>query len=135
MDQNLTILVLGNHYSNIALPISDALYDIYSNQPYDVPEDYVSQKVELSVPEFRKYEGTYDFGFGPIGEVKVIDDYLGYRAPGRTSFDKLIPIGNDRFFYIQSWVLLEFKDPQEDRFETLDWILGGNRYPANRVID
>ncbi|MEM8896632.1 MAG: serine hydrolase domain-containing protein [Bacteroidota bacterium] len=133
ISQDLTIMVLGNHYSNIALPIADDLYKIYTNQPYQKPENYLSQKIEVPTAELLQYEGTYDFGFGPIGKVKVVDGYLGYGAPGRNTYDKLIPIGGDRFFYLQSWVLLEFSDEEEGRYNTLGWIMGTNEYPANRV--
>ncbi len=132
INQDITVIILGNHYSNIALPIADDIYKIYSGESYEVPENYLSQEIKVSVEDLKDYAGTYDFGFGPVGEVKVIDDYLGYGAPGRNSFDKLIPIGGNKFFYIQSWVVLEFKNKENNIYETLDWIMGENRYPASR---
>lgn len=133
VEEGLTIIVLGNHYSNIALPIADDLYRIYAGQDYVMPENYLQQEVALPADQLLAYEGVYDFGFGPIGRVEVVDGYLAYGTPGREDFDRLIPLGNHLFFYIQSWVLLEFKDAKAGEYQTLDWIMGGNRYPAQRI--
>lgn len=131
--ENLTIIILGNHYSNLALPISQDIYKIYTDEEYKTPLNYLQQKIDIQREELIKYEGTYDFGFGPVGKVKVIDNNLGYLAPGRKTYDILIPIDENRFFYIQSWVILEFKDPDKESFKTLDWIMGENAYPAKKI--
>lgn len=131
--EDLTIVILGNHYSNLALPISQDIYQIYKNKEYNIPVNYVSQKIDIDRKDLFKYEGTYDFGFGPVGKVKVIDKNLGYLAPGRKTYDILIPIAEHKFFYIQSWVLLEFKNLEKKSFNTLDWIMGENAYPAKRI--
>jgi CubicO group peptidase (beta-lactamase class C family) len=133
VEEDLTIIILGNHYSNLALPISQEVYQIYKNKEYKIPVNYIEQKIDVNISELSKYEGTYDFGFGPVGKVKVIDKNLGYLAPGRKTYDILIPINENKFFYIQSWVLLEFKDPDQESFKTLDWIMGENTYPAKNI--
>jgi len=131
--ENLTIIILGNHYSNLALPISQNIYKIYTGKEYKTPLNYLQQKIDVKKEELIKYEGTYDFGFGPVGKVKVIDNNLGYLAPGRKTYDILIPIDENKFFYIQSWVLLEFKNLDKESFQTLDWIMGENAYPAEKI--
>ena len=133
LDQGLTVIVLGNHYSNIALPISDDIFKIFSNKAYNIPENYLSQKITIPNTTLMDYEGTYDFGFGPIGKVKVINGNLSYGPPGRETYDKLIPIGKDTFFYIQSWVLLRFKEKKDKSYNKLEWIMGENVYPAERI--
>ncbi len=131
--EDLTIIILGNHYSNIALPISDDIYKIYTKQEYKIPENYRTQKVQVPVAQLKNYEGTYDFGFGPIGVVKVVEDKLGYGTPGYDTYDFLIPLSNNRFFYIQSWVVLEFKKQEDKAYKILDWIMGDNVYSAERI--
>lgn len=131
--ENFTIIILGNHYSNLALPISQDIYKIYTGNEYKTPLNYLQQKIDVEKEELIKYEGTYDFGFGPVGKVKVIDNNLGYLAPGRKTYDILIPIDENKFFYIQSWVLLEFKKLDKESFQTLDWIMGENAYPAEKI--
>ncbi len=133
LEEDLTIIILGNHYSNLALPISQDIYRIYKNKEYKIPVNYIAQKIDVNIKELSKYEGTYDFGFGPVGKVKAIDNDLGYLAPGRKTYDILIPIDKNKFFYIQSWVLLEFKNLDKESFQTLDWIMGENAYPAKRI--
>ncbi|QBA64004.1 serine hydrolase domain-containing protein [Muriicola soli] len=131
----LTVMVLGNHYSNLALPISDDIYNIYTGKPYSIPENYLSQETQLPVEELKVYEGNYDFGFGPIRKLKVKGNSLTYGALDLESADALIPLGGNRFFYIQYWVILEFSDMENGRFKTLEWVMGKNRFPANRVIN
>ena len=131
----LTVMVLGNHYSNLALPISDDIYNIYTGKPYTIPENYLSQETQVPVEELKAYEGNYDFGFGPIRKLKVKGKSLTYGAFDLESADSLIPLGANRFFYIQYWVILEFSDMENGRFKTLEWVMGKNRYPANRVIN
>ena len=131
--EDLTIIILGNHYSNVALPISQAIYQIYKNKEYKIPANYLAQRIEVNSKELKKYEGIYDFGFGPVGKVKVIDNNLGYLAPGRKTYEILIPVGQNKFFYIQSWVLLKFKNPEKESFKTLEWIMGENAYPAKKI--
>ncbi|MBT8284774.1 MAG: beta-lactamase family protein [Flavobacteriaceae bacterium] len=133
--QALTIVILGNHYSNLALPISDDIYRIYSGQDYKEPVNYIDLKVNLIPENLAIYEGTYDFGFGPVGKVVVIGDHLTYLAPGREVADTLIPLGDHKFFYLQNWVVLAFKDQKEDSFVVLDWIMGENAYPAKKIQD
>jgi CubicO group peptidase (beta-lactamase class C family) len=133
IEEDITIIILGNHYSNIALPISQDIYQIYLNKEYKIPINYLSQKIDVDSAKLIRYEGTYDFGFGPVVKVKVIDNDLGYLAPGRKTYDILIPIDENKFFYIQSWVLLEFKNPDKESFKTLDWIMGENAYPAKKI--
>ncbi|MGB5287774.1 MAG: serine hydrolase domain-containing protein [Ignavibacteriaceae bacterium] len=133
VEKDLTIIILGNHYSNLALPISEDIYQIYTNKEYKIPVNYIAQKIDVSKKDLSKYEGTYDFGFGPVGKVKVIDNSLGYLAPGRKTYDILIPIDENKFFYIQSWVLLEFKNPENESFKILDWIMGENLYTAKKI--
>ena len=93
----------------------------------------MARKIDIASNELIKYEGTYDFGFGPVGTVKVIDGNLGYLAPGRKTYDILVPIEKNKFFYIQSWVILEFKNPNKESFNTLEWIMGENAYPAKKI--
>ncbi|MBT8296993.1 MAG: beta-lactamase family protein [Maribacter sp.] len=133
LNKDLTIMVLGNHYSNLALPISDDIYQIYSDKPYTIPENYLAQEIQISNDELKEYEGKYDFGFGPIRRLHVKGKSLTYGAVDRESADELIPIGDNRFFYIQYWVILEFKNKESGRYRTLDWVMGKNRYPAERV--
>ncbi|NHF60175.1 beta-lactamase family protein [Flavobacteriaceae bacterium TP-CH-4] len=133
IEEDMTIIVLGNHYSNIALPISQDIYRIFKNREYKTPVNYLAQKIDVSINELTKYEGTYDFGFGPVGNVKAIGNNLGYLAPGRKTYDILIPIDENTFFYIQSWVILKFKDPDKESFKTLEWIMGENAYPAKKM--
>ncbi|GGI56960.1 serine hydrolase domain-containing protein [Winogradskyella haliclonae] len=133
MDDNLTIVLLGNHYSNVALPITEDIYKIYSGKNYQTPTNYIEKRQSVTNKKLQEYQGTYDFGFGPIGVVKVIDNNLMYMAPGRTKADKLIPLGNDTFFYVQNWVLLKFVDRKEKKYNTLQWIMGDNTYPAKRI--
>ncbi len=132
IDDNLTITVLGNHYSNIALPISGDIYSIYKGDDYAIPKNYLKTEVDISSEELKKYEGTYDFGFGPIGVVKVVKDRLTYRGPGRKEYDVLAYIGNDTFFYKQNWVLLRFTNKNDEEFRTLEWVMGENAYPAKK---
>ncbi len=133
VEEDLTIIILGNHYSNLALLISQDIYHVYTNKEYKIPINYLSQKIDVDPTELISYEGTYDFGFGPIGKVKVIDNNLGYLGPGRKTYDILIPIDENKFFYIQSWVLLEFKNADKESFKTLEWIMGENAYPATKI--
>ncbi|WP_062058619.1 serine hydrolase domain-containing protein [Sediminicola sp. YIK13] len=133
IEEDLTIIILGNHYSNIALPIAQDIYQIYSDKEYKIPVNYLARKIDIASNELIKYEGTYDFGFGPVGTVKVIDGNLGYLAPGRKTYDILVPIDKNKFFYIQSWVILEFKNPNKESFNTLEWIMGENAYPAKKI--
>ncbi|WP_445382978.1 serine hydrolase domain-containing protein [Robiginitalea sp. IMCC43444] len=132
---DLTVMVLGNHYSNLALPISDDIYNIYSGNPYAIPLNYLGQETQVPVEELKAYEGNYDFGFGPIRKLLVKGNSLTYGAADMDSADKLISLGGNRFFYIQYWVILEFSDSENGRFKTLEWVMGKNRYPANRVIN
>lgn len=132
---DFTVMVLGNHYSNLALPISDDIYNIYTSKPYAIPENYLSQEIEVPLEELKQYEGKYDFGFGPIRKLKVKGESLTYGAVELESADELIPLGGSRFFYIQYWVILEFSNRENGRFKTLEWVMGKNRYPANRVIN
>lgn len=69
LQEKLAIIVLGSHYSNIALPFKDDLYRIYAGQDYAIPEKYVQREVALPADQLLAYEGVYDFGFGPIGRV------------------------------------------------------------------
>ncbi|MEO0341739.1 MAG: serine hydrolase domain-containing protein, partial [Bacteroidota bacterium] len=43
-EDGLTVIVLGNHYSNIALPISQALSQIYNGQQVEAPKNHLKQK-------------------------------------------------------------------------------------------
>ncbi|MEO0573627.1 MAG: serine hydrolase domain-containing protein [Bacteroidota bacterium] len=131
----VTVIVLGNHYSNIALPISDAVYTIFKGEEVAAPENYFSQKKDIHPDDLKKYVGIYDFGFGPIGEVEVRDNKLAYGNPNKTQRDVLIPIGDNRFFYPQSWVILEFEDLKGQEFKTLNWVMGENKYPAEKMSD
>ena len=133
IDEDFTIIILGNQYSNIALPISEDVYKIYKNEDYKTPKNYLFQRVEVPIDKLKEYEGSYDFGFGPIGVVKVIENELYYSLPGKNSFDNLIPLGNDIFFYIQNWVLLKFRKNENDNYQYLDWIMGDNVYPAEKI--
>lgn len=133
MDDDLTIIILGNHYSIIALPISQDVYRIFSGETYTVPVNYLTRKKAIPASRLGSYTGVYDFGFGPIGTVKIIDDKLVYGSPGRKDFDTLIPLGDDTFLYIQNWVILRFRNNKNGRFQTLEWVMGDNAYPAQRV--
>lgn len=135
MEEDLTIMILGNHYSNIALTMADDLYRIFSSLPYDIPQDYLKKEVEVSPEVLQKYEGTYDFGFGPVGEVKLYGNSLTYLPPGGKKADRLIPLGNHRFFYPQYWVLIEFAKEKGELFDELRWIMGENVFPAVRNMD
>ena len=132
-EDGLTVIVLGNHYSNIALPISQALIQVYDGEQVEAPKNYLRQRKELAIDQLKPYLGTYDFGFGPIGEVEIKDRKLVYGNPGKANKDQLIPIGNHQFFYIQTWVILEFQDLRDGQFQTLNWVMGGNKYPATRM--
>ena len=135
LDRNLTIMVLGNHYSNLALPISDDIYQIYTDKPYNIPENYLAQQIQIPIDELKEYEGNYDFGFGPVRKLLVKQKSLTYGAVDRESADELIPLGSNRFFYIQYWVILEFSIKENGRYKTLEWVMGKNRYPANRIFN
>jgi CubicO group peptidase (beta-lactamase class C family) len=135
LDQELTILVLGNHYSNLALPISDDIHQIVTERPYNIPENYLAKEIQIPYDVLKEYEGQYDFGFGPVRKLLVKENALTYGAVDRESADNLIPLGGNRFFYIQYWVILEFSNKENSRYKTLEWVMGKNRYPANRVIN
>ncbi|MBT8393716.1 MAG: beta-lactamase family protein, partial [Bacteroidia bacterium] len=128
-----TIMVLGNHYSNLALPISDDIYRIYSSKHYDIPQNYLAQEIEIPIEELKVYEGFYDFGFGPVRKLQIKGKSLTYGAKDQESSDKLIAIGKNRFFYIQYWVILEFRNKSDGEYKILDWVMGKNRYPAERL--
>jgi hypothetical protein len=133
INEKITITILGNHYSNLALPISDDVYKIFKGQSYQIPENYLAQEIKTRKEELKKYEGTYDFGFGPVGEIKVLDDRLTYSNLGKEEYDVLNYIGNDTFFYKQYWVLLRFTDKNEKDYKTLEWVMGENVYPAKKI--
>ncbi|RZW40693.1 MAG: class A beta-lactamase-related serine hydrolase, partial [Flavobacteriaceae bacterium] len=133
LNSNNTIMVLGNHYSNLALPISDDIYRIYSGKRYDIPQNYLAQEIEIPIEELKGYEGFYDFGFGPVRKLQIKGKSLTYGAKDQESSDKLIPIGENRFFYIQYWVILEFRNKSDGEYKTLDWVMGKSRYPAERL--
>ena len=59
--EDLTIIILGNHYSNLALPVSQDIYKIYAGDEYKIPINYLQQKKDIEKEELGKYEGTYDF--------------------------------------------------------------------------
>lgn len=131
--EDLSIIVLGNNYSNIALPITDDIHKIYNNIPYKIPENLLTKSIDLPVDSLKRYEGVYDFGFGPIGTLKIIDSKLTYAVQGQKYPDDLIPLGNDKFFYIQNWVVLQFKKGKEADYNVLNWIMGENAYPAKKI--
>lgn len=133
INEDLTIIVLGNHYSNLALPIAQDLFKLYKGETVSLPINYLSRKVSMDESDLKKYEGSYDFGFGPIGVVEVRNGELTYKGPGKPRYDVLIPMGSDRFFYIQNWVILHFKNRSGEEFKTLDWVMGENSYPATRM--
>jgi CubicO group peptidase (beta-lactamase class C family) len=131
-NSGLTVIVLGNHYSNIALPISDAIRQLYRGAEVIPNVNYFAQQHSVPLEQLKRYEGTYDFGFGPIGLIEVRDDQLTFSNPNKPSADVLIPLGNHRFFYPQTWVVLEFVDPLPEGFKTLNWIMGEHKYPAQK---
>jgi len=132
-NEELTITVLGNNFTNIALPISDDLYKMYSNQDYSIPKDHLSQAKELPIEELKKYEGTFDFKFGPLRKLKVVDGNLTYESLGTDRADVLIPIGEDTFFYTRYWVLVRFKKEQSANYNRLEWIMGDNTWTAQKI--
>ncbi|GAB4511270.1 MAG: serine hydrolase domain-containing protein [Allomuricauda sp.] len=132
-DEGITIIVLGNHYSNIALPISDAIDSILKGESVELPVNYFDQAIKLSENELAAYLGVYDFGFGPVGEVEIKDGKLVYGNPDKKQRDVLVPIGNDRFFYPQNWVVLAFENRENNAFRLLNWVMGENIYPAKKI--
>ncbi|MEM6725140.1 MAG: hypothetical protein AAF598_13965, partial [Bacteroidota bacterium] len=58
---------------------------------------------------------------------------LMYGHPDKDKKEALIPIGQHRFFSLQNWVVLEFTKLQQHQFHTLNWVMGLNKYPGNRI--
>ena len=133
LKEDLCITVLGNNYSKIALTISDDIYKIYKNEKYQIPENFKDKAMALTIDQLLQYEGVYNFGFGPLRILKVIDGKLTYSSEGRSGSDVLIPVGDDTFFYIQYWVLVRFKKTKSDQFDTIEWIMGDNFWSGNKL--
>lgn len=132
---NICTTILGNNYAKIAMSISDDVQKIYRNEPYNLPVDYLSNSLPVDELELKLYEGVYDFGFGPQRNIKVIEGNLTYQSGESGTPDKLVPIGEDTFFYLRYWTLVKFRKENSSAFNKIDWIMGDNVWSGNKITD
>jgi hypothetical protein len=126
----ICIVLLNNASSSFLSTITESIYAILYNKPYELPKERVA--ISLSEDVLKQYEGEYELAPGFKLDIAVKSGKLMVHPTGQQEHE-LFAEKTDFFFLKAVDAQIEFKRNAANAVESLVLFQGGREMPGKKI--
>ncbi len=127
---DICIILLNNGSNSFLSAITESIYAILYNKPYEIPKERTAIAVDEET--LRQYEGEYELSPGFILTVRNKSGRLMVQATGQPEFEVFAEKA-DFFFLKVIDAQLQFKRDAQNKVESVVLFQGGREMPGKKI--